>query len=540
MPIDLIKSRASSQIPGRAFKPRPVDTGAASQAQFQSAALGFSVDLFNVMNKAAVSSAQANMNRDVFNFQEEFQERLKDTNDSIDVFNLIEEYDQKWDSGWEKIKGDNAKRLNPFAREAFEMDLAGREVNIYAGVRDNLRTAITQKSQQTFENEFYEQLQVDPEVAMGRLTSDLGKVLADESFPAMFRAGEAARQKKNENEFESKFIQIATNVSENALAKGMSMSEANAQGYEAAEKWASSPQVASVYGIQETQPIINNAKARIRSAEERARQQKEELVSETTRFSWKSVFDGTADIDQIRDGFVDNNISKPNFDAMMSYMQEGQRKVSDLKARALVLRAIKDKNVNAITESEAEDVLYKNARLLTASDNNRFQEDIISTGDAAESRLEREAYSKMTELVRDRDPLTGFFSDNENQILGESQGIVELSDWVASQKQKGKDPTDRDVLIKATEIGLRIKREVKELEEQPKTREQASGLFGMIKKKVPLKQKESPIVRAQDPPANFEDIWSQLNIADRNAVKDQIDAGVNPQEILQFLRSKLE
>ena len=85
--------------------------------------------------------------------------------------------------------------------------------------------------------------------------------------------------------------------------------------------------------------------------------------------------------------------------------------------------------------------------------------------DKVNAESEREGKNIMEELVRDRDPISGFFEDDERQILGSAEASLMLSFEIEKAARAGKPLERRDILIKAVQIGRQMKRKIKQEED---------------------------------------------------------------------------
>jgi hypothetical protein len=136
-----------------------------------------------------------------------------------------------------------------------------------------------------------------------------------------------------------------------------------------------------------------------------------------------------------------------------------------LTAEAQVLQAIEDIGTNAGDKQDALDTLTANVQNLDPEKASSLLKSIFSAKDKNISEMMRESRDLMEELVRDRDELTGLFTDDERQILGAAEAYLMLDAEVQKAAGEKKPLSRRDVMIKAISIGRQMKKKIKAEEE---------------------------------------------------------------------------
>jgi len=137
----------------------------------------------------------------------------------------------------------------------------------------------------------------------------------------------------------------------------------------------------------------------------------------------------------------------------------------DLRKLEVVEDAIIDIETGAKTRTQALDVLYINSDGIDKTTGKSLMQKISDAYLKSQGESKRESKSIMEELVRDRDPLTGFWTDDERQILGYAEASQMLELAIEEAAKAGKPLERRDILIKAVQIGRQIKRKIKQEEE---------------------------------------------------------------------------
>lgn len=141
-----------------------------------------------------------------------------------------------------------------------------------------------------------------------------------------------------------------------------------------------------------------------------------------------------------------------------------------LTAEADVRQAIENIGTNSGTKQDAISVLYSNVQNLDPEKGASLLNSIFAAHDKNIAEIQRESRDIMEELIRDKDPLSGLFTDDERQILAHSEAYLMLDEEVKKAAQEEKPLTRRETLIKATQIGRQMKKKIKaeeEIDEEP-------------------------------------------------------------------------
>jgi hypothetical protein len=82
--------------------------------------------------------------------------------------------------------------------------------------------------------------------------------------------------------------------------------------------------------------------------------------------------------------------------------------------------------------------------------------------DSAKAAMLQKGRRDMEELIRDKDPISGAFTDDRNQILAAAEAYLMFDAEVTKAAQAGKALTGREAYQKAIEIALSIKEKIPE------------------------------------------------------------------------------
>lgn len=136
---------------------------------------------------------------------------------------------------------------------------------------------------------------------------------------------------------------------------------------------------------------------------------------------------------------------------------------TDLKALAETNRAITDFGRGAISREDALSVVYKNVSNLDPTTGKSKVNEIFTEQNRNNASRLNIGRKLMEELIRDKDPLSGMFTDDEKQIIATAEAEL-LLDAAIEDAARLKRPLNRkDLLIEAINIGRRKKREIETL-----------------------------------------------------------------------------
>ena len=178
--------------------------------------------------------------------------------------------------------------------------------------------------------------------------------------------------------------------------------------------------------------------------------------------------------------YWDGNLTDPNI--VTQFMKAGYLDVTDAKflheamlnpdppktkltAEAAVRQAIEDIGTNIGTKEGAMSVLYQNVQNIDPVKGSSLLNSIFAAHDKNIAEIQKESRITMEELIRDKDKLSGLFTDDERQILANSEAYLMLDEDIRKAAQEGKPLSRRDTLIRATEIGRQMKKKLKAEEE---------------------------------------------------------------------------
>lgn len=248
------------------------------------------------------------------------------------------------------------------------------------------------------------------------------------------------------------------------------------------------------------------------------------------------------------EGFVDDYNANKN--AIVSYepqaelielttgVQSGEVEPDDVKTK---IKDMMQKSISAgLPKDEAVTLGLKYREKLATATKER---------DRSKAYLVREGRGLMEELIRDKDPITGVFTDDERQILGSAEAILILEDSIERAIKADKPLEGTDLLIEAMNIGRRIK---KRITAEDKMRPKPPPTF-TPPSRAEIKPKEAQELIPPEPidygriekmlgkdKADMEtkawgviyDVWYELSKATQNKIRNESRAGKSFTELL--------
>ncbi len=187
-----------------------------------------------------------------------------------------------------------------------------------------------------------------------------------------------------------------------------------------------------------------------------------ELQKETGRQRLADFWDNKlTDPQVITDDLRDNRISLENAKYLRDAMLNPKPPKTDLLAYAEVLRAKTDVGRGAKTVNQALDVVYKNTERLDPATGKSLVNDIFGEHDKHDADMEKEGRDLMEELIREKDPVSGMFTDNAREIIGTAEALIELDASIKRAAEAGKPLTGKELLIESIRIGRLKSRNIK-------------------------------------------------------------------------------
>lgn len=212
---------------------------------------------------------------------------------------------------------------------------------------------------------------------------------------------------------------------------------------------------------------------------------------------------------------------------------------------AVVKQAITDIGTGAKTKSEAMSVLFENLSGIDPATGKALVAEIFAEHEKSDAEMKREGDRLMEDLIRDKDPLSGFFSDDTRQILGASEAILMLDAEIQKAAKLKKPLTRRDILIKAVEIGQTIKAKIKAEKESgiiPRL-----GFIEEVRGKVKLGLEDvAPIfekatINRQQiyiELTKLGSVWDEMNRTEKLKILKDISGGIKAESILSQRKKK--
>lgn len=159
------------------------------------------------------------------------------------------------------------------------------------------------------------------------------------------------------------------------------------------------------------------------------------------------------DLNILRQAYLDNKISEQQYNKLEEALA-GPAKYDDPLAFKAINDAILD--IPSTSQEEALKVYYENFNKLTPATQKAKLNEIYSDISSYKSGMEKNARSRMEELIREKDPLSGLFTDDKKQILAAAEADMLLDDAIKKARAEGKPLENRDILIKAIEIARTV------------------------------------------------------------------------------------
>lgn len=136
---------------------------------------------------------------------------------------------------------------------------------------------------------------------------------------------------------------------------------------------------------------------------------------------------------------------------------------TDLIKYAEVKDAILDVGLGRKTRQEALDILYKNITQLSDDDAKSSLNAVYAATLKDDNYWISESRSYMEEQIREKDPLTGMFTDDAAEIALAAQSKLILDKTIEDAEAEDKPLSGRDILIKAHELAIPLRQRAAEL-----------------------------------------------------------------------------
>jgi hypothetical protein len=213
---------------------------------------------------------------------------------------------------------------------------------------------------------------------------------------------------------------------------------------------------------KEKNTLRSQARAAIARNEREQAVQLEEMREQTNTTMladyWEGkLIDPQKVTDALRLGHMDDTDAKYLREAMLN----PNPPTLNLMSLVEVKQAIEDIGTGAGTRDDALSVLYANLDSIDPATGKSLVSEIFGEHDKNESEMKRESRDLMEELVRERDPISGMFTDDERQILGAAEAYLMFDEEIKKAAAEGKPLNRRDKMIKAIEIGRQMKKKIK-------------------------------------------------------------------------------
>jgi len=199
------------------------------------------------------------------------------------------------------------------------------------------------------------------------------------------------------------------------------------------------------------------------AAKKRELAEQRQLIQEQTASQFladywdKKLIDPQVITNAVRSGLIKDTDAK----YLMGALLNPEPPTLNLSKLAEVKEAITDIGTGAKTRSEALEILYKNLEGIDPTTGKSLVAEIFAEHDKGDAEMKREGRNLMEDLIRDKELMSGYFTDDERQILGTSEAILMLESAIEKAAKDKKPLTRRDILIRAVEIGRQIKNKIK-------------------------------------------------------------------------------
>jgi len=117
-------------------------------------------------------------------------------------------------------------------------------------------------------------------------------------------------------------------------------------------------------------------------------------------------------------------------------------------------KALKIQNAVALGKPLEEAEVELSALNLTRADREKFVAEIHKEHDIALASIIKNARSRMEEIIREKDPFSGAFTDDERQQIAAAEADVELTNLILDMVAKGKQINEDDLIKQAIDKAL--------------------------------------------------------------------------------------
>ena len=385
----------------------------------------------------------------------ELTESMSNANDDISQMFLSFEtnqdentYEEKWNQTFNKIKQREPK--NGWARQQYRKAMFNVKDKIGGAVQSSITKRVDDKHDWAVSRMEANAIQSgNIEVLRTGLAGFVksGTMSQEEMAYRMSRAQPAADKRAKE---------IGAAEFEQAIQQ-----EAAATSMEKALERARKPGIEDGFGLTrgEANSIVSDFETNLRTQKLRKQEQDNETQQKTERDFLTRIWNGSLiDATEITKALANGSLTVPAAKALKKAMDEPTREVSDSVAITKILDAIHAKNM---TLREKLNVVTENSHLLKPSDGAKYLERIYAEWDSERSSWYDESKRLMEERIRDKDPISGQFTDDAQEIEGVAEGLLELDQKVQEGETKGKPLDHKDYVIQSIDTARRIKNEIK-------------------------------------------------------------------------------
>jgi len=230
-------------------------------------------------------------------------------------------------------------------------------------------------------------------------------------------------------------------------------------GLEAALSKANEVGIEKGFGLtrNQAQDVMRGFERQAIANEQRVKEETEASQIQTENDLLVGIWNKTIQSKEVVKALENNLITSTAAKSMQNILRQPTREYSDPNAVRNVLDAIHAKNM---TRREKLDVVTSNSDKLTPPDGQKYLERIYKETDSELSSWYNEATRIMEERIRDKNPISGQFTDNAQEIEGVAEGLLELDQKKIDGETQGKPLDHKDYLIQSIDTARRIKSEI--------------------------------------------------------------------------------
>ena len=505
--IEIRPKQLSARLGQRA---RPVETSVAKQVQLQGIQAGTKIAgnlaLTIYENKSRAATANANNQRalDEQKYRAEFAKELAGAKTVLQKQVVEQTYKDGYKEHWKSSYGEARNMTLPGSRKAFDAIHSTSEefdaLNMNAFINQEGTAAI--------------KVQGELEVKQAILDGDLRRAT---NLNKGYESFLGTRFFTLQNEINK----IQKGRKENTFGEYLRNIAIEDKGdWTRAILAAADPKVQKELGVDgaTAKRILAEQQAFQSAIKENDDAIKEKVTDELTVDMYTRAFNKDLSVFDDTNYLLQAGVSVSDIKSIQSIAGAKFSDVPDFVAERTVRDAIIEMGQDSKSKVDVVRILGENTYKMTESQNSSIQSLIDTERSKSETYWVNEARHRMEEKIRDKDPFSGAYTDDQQQINASAEALIELENDEREAVKSGKPLTGTDLLVRGMEIAA-LKR-IQINEENRKNTE-----FNPEVKFDP-----------KIPPNGLESVWKDMPDSVKEFARGAIQRGVTSKQIIDRWR----